>query len=100
MPIQPRTPETVSAHSRTDHQPDYILVGVDTEDTHHVYRTTGKTVHVIHNADRTCRYNLAAHSQRINDWTEYVKAERGSASQQLYSSLTTSFLDALEEGDQ
>ena len=97
MSIQPRTPETVSARSRTDHRPDYILVGIDTEDAHHVYRTTDETVHVIHNTDRTCRYNLDDHNQRIYDWIEYVKAERGFTAQHLYSSLSTAFCNS--EGD-
>ncbi|WP_222914186.1 hypothetical protein [Natrinema sp. SYSU A 869] len=100
MSIQPRTTETVSARSRTDHRPDYILVGIDTEDAHHVYRTTDETVYVIHNAERTYRYDLEAVDQCINDWIEYVKTERGFTSQHLYSSLTNSFLDALEGDDQ
>ncbi|WP_323174096.1 hypothetical protein [Natrialba sp. PRR66] len=99
MSIQPRTTETVSARSRTDHRPDYILVGVDTEDAHHVYRTPDETVHVIHNTKRTYRYDLETVNQRINDWIEYVKDERGFKSQHLYSSLTSSFLDALEGDD-
>ena len=94
MSIQPRTPETVSARSRTDHRPNYILVGIDTEGAHHVYRTTDETVHVIHNTDRTCYYNLAEHNQRIYDWIEYVKAERGFTTQHLYSSLSTPFLNS------
>ncbi|MFC6764358.1 hypothetical protein [Natrinema soli] len=96
MSIQSRTTETVSARSRTNHRPDYILVGIDTEDAHHVYRTTDETVHVIHNSDRTYRYNLNTCDQRINDWIEYVKAERGFTTQHPYSSLTTAFLDAFE----
>ncbi|MFC6763536.1 hypothetical protein [Natrinema soli] len=100
MSIQPRTAETVSARSRTDHRPDYILVGVDTEDAHHVYRTTDETVHVIHNAERTYRYDLESVDQGINDWIEYVKAERGFTTQHLYSSLRNSFLDALEGDNQ
>ncbi|ELY55615.1 hypothetical protein C491_15652 [Natronococcus amylolyticus DSM 10524] len=90
MSIQPRTPETVSARSRTDH-PNYLLVGIDTKDAHHVYRTTDETVHVIHDADRTCRYDLGTHNQRIYDWIEYVKAERGFTTQHLYSSLSSAF---------
>ena len=93
MPIQPRTPETVSARSRTD-RPNYILVGIDTEGAHHVYRTTDETVHVIHDTDRTCRYNLGTHNQRIYDWIEYVKAERGFATQHLFSSLSSAFLNS------
>ncbi|WP_126664360.1 hypothetical protein [Haloterrigena salifodinae] len=100
MSIQPQSHETVSARSRTDPRPDYILVGIDTEDAHHVYRTTDETVHVVHNTDRTYRYNLEAVDQGINDWIEYVNAERGFTSQHLYSSLTNSFVDALEGDDQ
>ncbi|MFC6765901.1 hypothetical protein [Natrinema soli] len=100
MSIQPRTTETVSARSRTDPRPDYILVGIDTEGAHHVYRTTDETVHVIHNTKRTYCYDLEAVNQDINDWIEYVKAERGFTTQHLYSSLTNSFLDAFEGDDQ
>ncbi|ELY62046.1 hypothetical protein [Natronococcus jeotgali] len=100
MSIQPRTPETVSARSRTDHRPHYILIGIDTEDAHHVYRTTDETVHVISDSERTHRYDLNTVDRRINDWIEYVKVKRGFESQHLYSSLTNSLFDAFEGDDQ
>ncbi|MFC6768616.1 hypothetical protein [Natrinema soli] len=100
MSIQSQSHETVSARSRTDPRPNYILVGIDTEDAHHIYRTTDETVHVVHTTERTYRYNLNTCSQCINDWIEYVNAERGFTTQHLYSSLTNSFLDALEGDDQ
>ncbi|WP_339105943.1 hypothetical protein [Haloterrigena salinisoli] len=100
MSIQPRTTETVSAHSRTDPRPDYILVGIDTEGAHHVYRTTDETIHVIHTTERTYRYDLTTCDQDIDDWIKYVQAERGFTTQHLYSSLTNSFVDALEGDDQ
>ncbi|AGB39831.1 hypothetical protein [Natronococcus occultus] len=87
MSIQPRTPETVSARSRTDPRPDYILVGIDTEDAHHVYRTTDETVHVIHDTDRTYRYDLAAPDRSINDWIDYIQTRRGFRTQHRYKTL-------------
>ncbi|AGB37019.1 hypothetical protein [Natronococcus occultus] len=94
MSIQPRTPETVSARSRTDPRPDYILVGVDTEDAHHIYRTTDETIHVIHNADRTYRYDLAALNRSINDWIDYIQTQRGFTTQHLYKTLADSLTTA------
>jgi hypothetical protein len=95
MSIRPRTTETVSARSRTDPRPDYILVGVDTDDAHHVYRTSDESVHVIHSTGRTYRYNLEALDQTINDWIDYVATRRGFTTQHLYTSLADSLTDAV-----
>jgi hypothetical protein len=97
MSIQPRTPETVSARSRTDHRPDYLLIGVDTEDAHHVYRTTDETVHVIHDTTRTYRYDLETLERSINDWIDYVQTNRGFATQHLYTTLADSLTDTSKE---
>lgn len=95
MSIRPRTSETVSARSRSDPRPNYILIGIDAESAHHVYRTIDETVHVIHNTERTYRYDLEALEQTINDWIDYVATRRGFATQHLYTTLADSLTDAV-----
>jgi hypothetical protein len=95
MSTPTRTTETVSARSRTDPRPDYILVGIDTEGAHHVYRTTDESVHVIDNTERTYRYDLEALEQTIDDWIEYVTTRRGFTTQHLYTTLADSLTDAI-----
>jgi hypothetical protein len=95
MSTPTRTTETVSARSRTDPRPDYILVGIDTEGAHHVYRTTDETVHVINDTGRTYHYDLEALEQTIDDWIEYVRTRRGFTTQYLYTTLADSLTDAI-----
>jgi hypothetical protein len=95
MSIPTRTTETVSARNHTDPRPNYILVGIDTEGAHHVYRTTDESVHVINNTDRTYRYDLEAFEQSIDDWIEYVETRRGFTTQYLHTTLADSLTDAI-----
>ncbi|MDG5761830.1 hypothetical protein QA600_21130 [Natronococcus sp. A-GB1] len=99
MSTPTRTTETVSARSRTDLRPDYILVGIDTEGAHHVYRTTDETVHVIDGPERTYRYDLEALEQTIDDWINYVTTRRGFPTQHLYTGLADALADAIGGGE-
>ncbi|WP_306055611.1 hypothetical protein [Natronococcus wangiae] len=95
MSIHTQTYETVSARGRTDPRPDYILVGVDTDGAHHVYRTIDESVHVIDSHERTYRYDLEALEKTINDWIAYITTRRGFATQHLYTTLADSLTDAI-----
>lgn len=53
----------------------YILVGVDNENCHHLYRTKDETVLVVRDGRVTYRYDLDGRS--VNDWIRYVRQKRG-----------------------
>ena len=62
-------------HQSTDPRDSYIMVGVDQEGAHHIYRTRDETVHVIKNGQRTYRQELDGRS--VNAWITFVSERRG-----------------------
>lgn len=88
--------ETVSDVQPADPRDDYIPVGTDNEDAHHVYRTTDESVHVIKDGERTVRYDLEELEKSINNWIDYVYARReGFEVQHLYKNLNSAVTGTL-----
>lgn len=77
---------------RTDPRANYLHAGVDTDGSHHVYRTIDETIHVITPAgDREHVEQLDGRS--VHEWMAFVADVRGWTEQYLVDS----FGDALEQ---
>lgn len=71
---------------RTDPRPNYIHLGVDTDHSSHVYRTTDETVHVV-DAHGAREHRESLGSRSVHDWMDYVATKRGWTTQYMVDSF-------------
>jgi len=85
-----------SAEKRTayDPRPDYFILGVDTENRHHVADTTTNTVHIIHSDGSRGRKVLDGGD--IGDYVDAVADAYGWETRRYGQSLADHFVDAVE----
>ena len=77
--------KTSNGNQSTDPRDAYIMIGVDEEGAHHIYRTRDETVHVIRDGKRTYRQEL--HGRSVNQWINYVRGKRGWKYRDLFVDL-------------
>lgn len=86
---------TTDRTNRNGVRPKYLPLGTDGEDASHTYRTTDDTVIVVADGEREIQRQLDGEID-VDDWMEFVTAQRGWERKQYGVGLVEMLTDALE----
>lgn len=82
---------------RTDPRANYIHAGVDTDGSHHVYRTVDETIIVV-DTDGRREHVEQLDGRSVHEWMAFVAQKRGWTTQYLVDSFGD-FLAESTDGD-
>ncbi|WP_436933710.1 hypothetical protein [Halovenus marina] len=85
------------AERSTDPRSNYIPLGVDERDAHHVYDTTTETIHIVH-PDGSRGRRLLDDTQSVDDWMDAVDDSWGWSHCEYGVGLVEMLTDAVQEG--